>query len=558
MTPEQAKARFTEALQGSLSAREQASFDAALDADPALAREFEAFADGHAAGLADVNRWLARAAGSQPEPDSAVYAHRMVRILEGVGEGAGSRKRGRLIRVAAAIGAVAAAAAIVAVLMLPRDAGNGTVPTQQEWHTGSSVELMADGQRLYRETVNEFTPAEGITLNLSQGALVQPLAGGLRLAGGRVKVRVAEGSEYQVFIGASRIEAKGPAEFDVSTTPLLFDTISHLNPEQNPMFNTRMAARFGATGFLFTVSMLSGNAALHAEGAKQQLAAPQVLQAEAKPDKPHKAPKPEEAFEHLDKNSDGKLDATEVEQKLIDDFDDDKSGDVDLAEFQAHFKPMPPKAPTAEDEFKRLDKNGDGKLDAEETDDRMLEDFDDDSSGDVNLDEFKAHFRPRRQPPSPEDEFKRLDKNADGKLDAEEAEKRMIDDFDDDSSGDVSLEEFKKNFRPGPKPPTPEEEFKRLDRNSDGKLDDVEVEKRMLDDFDDDDNGTIDEAEFKKHFKPRPPRGPGPGGEGPGREGPGREGPGREAPGREGERPPRGPEGERPEGPGRGNRPGPR
>lgn len=558
MTPEQAKARFTEALQGSLSAREQASFDAALDADPALAREFEAFADGHAAGLADVNRWLVRAAGSQPEPDSAVYAHRMVRILEVVGEGAGSRKRGRLIRLAAAIGAVAAAAAIVAVLMLPRDAGNGTVPTQQEWHTGSSVELMADGQRLYREAVNEFTPAEGITLNLSQGALVQPLAGGLRLAGGRVKVRVAEGSEYQVFIGASRIEAKGPAEFDVSTTPLLFDTISHLNPEQNPMFNTRMAARFGATGFLFTVSMLSGNAALHADGPRQQLAAPQVLQAEAKPDKPHKAPKPEEAFAHLDKNSDGKLDATEVEQKLIDDFDDDKSGDVDLAEFQAHFKPMPPKGPTAEDEFKRLDKNGDGKLDAEETDDRMLEDFDDDSSGDVNLDEFKAHFRPRRQPPSPEDEFKRLDKNADGKLDAEEAEKRMIDDFDDDSSGDVSLEEFKKNFRPGPKPPTPEEEFKRLDRNSDGKLDDVEVEKRMLDDFDDDDNGTIDEAEFKKHFKPRPPRGPGPGGDGPGREGPGREGPGREGPGREGERPPRGPEGERPEGPGRGNRPGPR
>jgi hypothetical protein len=168
MTPEQAKARFTEALQGSLSAREQASFDAALDADPALAREFEAFADGHAAGLADVNRWLVRAAGSQPEPDSAVYAHRMVRILEG----AGSRKRGRLLRLAAAIGAVAAAAAIVAVLMLPRDAGNGTVPTQQEWHTGSTVELMADGQRLYREAVNEFTPAQGITLNLSQGALV--------------------------------------------------------------------------------------------------------------------------------------------------------------------------------------------------------------------------------------------------------------------------------------------------------------------------------------------------------------------------------------------------
>ena len=343
MTPEQAKARFAQVLRGELSAREQAQFDAAIESDPALALEFDAFADGHAAGLADVNRWLVRAAGSQPEPDSAVYAHRMVRLLEG----AGGRKRGRLVRLAAAIGAVAAAAAIVAVLILPRDTGNGdsTGPTPQEWHTGSSVELMADGQRLYREAVNEFTPADGITLNLSQGALVQPQSDGLRLAGGRVKVRVAEGRKYQVFIGASRIEAKGPAEFDVSTTPLLFDTISHLNPEQDPMFNTRMAARFGATGFLFTVSMLSGNAALHAEGPKQQLAAPQVLQAEAKPDKPHKAPKPEEAFEHLDKNSDGKLDDVEVEKRMLDDFDDDDNGTIDEAEFKKHFKPRPPRGP---------------------------------------------------------------------------------------------------------------------------------------------------------------------------------------------------------------------
>lgn len=482
MTPEQAKACFTEALQGSLSAREQAQFEQALDADSSLAREFEAFSDGHAAGLADVDRWLVRATGAQTDPDSAVYASRMLQILEGTS----TRKRGRLLRLAGAIGAVAAAAAIVAVLLIPGGTTPETAPETQQWHTGAGVELMADGQRLYGQSVSEFVPAPGVKLSLAQGALVQPLTDGLRLSGGSVKVSLAAGSHYNIFIGARRIEAKGPAEFDVRATPLQFDTLSflndsYLNPEQDPMFNTRMVARFGATGFLFTVSMLAGNAAVHGDGPTQTLAAPQVLQAEAKPEKPHKAPKPEDAFAHLDKNSDGKLDSTEVEQKLIDDFDDDKSGDVDLTEFKAHFKPMPPKPPTADDEFKRLDKNADGKLDAEETDARMLKDFDDDNSGDVSLDEFKAHFRPRRMPPSPEDEFKRLDKNSDGKLDAEETEKRMIDDFDDDNSGD------------------------------------------------------IDEAEFKKHFKPRPPRGPGPGGEGPGREGdkpPRGEGPGREGPGR--------------------------
>ena len=278
------------------------------------------------------------------------------------------------------------------------------------------------------------------------------------------------------------------------------------------MLDSRILSRFGAQGFALSLSVLVGAATLHGAGQTETLTAPQTLQAQAGPGKPGQPPKAEDVFKHLDKNDDGKLDSAEVPQKMIDDFDDDKSGDIDLTEFKAHHKPQHNPGPKVDDHFKKLDINKDGKLDSTEIPQWMITDFDDDSSGDVDLAEFKAHHKPPT-PPKPEDAFNNLDKNSDGKLDATEADAKMLKDFDDDNSGDIDKAEFKKHWRP--KPPKPEDRFNDLDRNKDGKLDATEIPKALLLDWDEDKSGDVDLDEFKKFHKP--PHGPGPGpGKGPG------------------------------------------
>lgn len=188
-----------------------------------------------------------------------------------------------------------------------------------------------------------------------------------------------------------------------------------------------------------------------------------------KPDKPIQEPQPDEKprplppeFARMDLNSDGKLDSTEMPKFMLEAMDDNKDGAVDADEFRKHHKPPVP--PKPEDVFKRLDRNDDGKLDGVEIDDRMRRDFDDDGSGDVSLDEFRKHFKPK--PPKPEEEFERLDRNKDGWLDKAEIPTRLVRDMDDDKDGRVTLDEFRTHFKPplpprpngeGPRPPRPPE-----------------------------------------------------------------------------------------------------
>ncbi|MBX3459606.1 MAG: EF-hand domain-containing protein [Planctomycetes bacterium] len=163
-------------------------------------------------------------------------------------------------------------------------------------------------------------------------------------------------------------------------------------------------------------------------------------------------------------------------------------------------KPLPP-------EFTRMDINGDGKLDRDEIPPFMLEQMDDNKDGAVDADEFRKHHKPP-VPPKPEEVFKKLDRNSDGVLDDVEIDERMRRDFDEDGSGDVSLAEFRKFFKP--KPPKPEEEFERLDRDKDGFLKKDEIPTRMVRDMDDNGDGRVSLDEFRKHFKPPQPQGDGP------------------------------------------------
>lgn len=514
-----ARDMFARALRDELTPSELAAFERTIADDAALAREFEAYADAQEGGLENVTAWLEHTGRAGDFEYRDAYDH----MVKDVIERAHGRKRGRVIQLIGAIGAVAAAAAIVAVLIMPADTATEDWPSE---NTGA-VQVMYDNYLHYSADVEKFTPARGVSLSIHNGALIRPHERGARLDRGTVLVKLEAGASYDIAVGDRHIEATGPAEFKVTADPHRLTDTQFIKPENDAMLDSRLLSRFGAQGFALTLSVIAGSATLHGAPAPQQVNAPQVVQAQANPPKPGPAPKAEDVFDHLDANSDGKLDSTEVPQKMIDDFDDDNSGDVDLTEFKAHHKPPKPgDQPKPENIFKHFDINKDGKLDNTELPQDMLDDMDDDSSGDVDLDEFKNNHKPP-QPPKPEDEFAKLDKNSDGKLDNTETDQKMIDDFDDDNSGDVDEQEFKDHWRPRPK--KPEDVFKDLDKNSDGELDSSEIPTAHVNDWDDDSSGGVDLDEFKAHHKPPPPPPGGPG-KGPGGPGKGPGGPGKGAP----------------------------
>lgn len=492
-----ARDMFARALRDELSPSELAEFEAAIERDPALSAEFEAFADAQAGGgLENISAWLAHS-GGQSEAHPNVYRD----VQNSLIQKASRRKRGRLIQLVAAASAVAAAAVIVAILIMP-----ATTDGVSEWpdNTEGQVSVLYDDYR-YFETAYSMRPASGVALDMEANTLSRPHEHGCRLDRGRVRVALQDGASYEILVGNRRISAKGPAEFEVSAEPQRYTSLSPIHPENDPMFDSKLLARFGAQGFALTLSVIAGSATLHGANAPQVVIAPQTIQAQAGPgqQQPPAPPTANDVFTHLDRNADGKLDNVEVPQQMINDFDDDSSGDVDLTEFTAHWKPPLPLDPDMA--FAALDKNSDGVIDSTETNAQMITDMDDDSSGDIDLTEFKAHYKPA------EHEFNKLDKNQDGVLDNVEVPQRMINDFDDDNSGDVDLTEFTSHWKPqppqGPGPQgTPDDHFNHLDLNSDGELDSTEVPAGMITTMDDDSNGSISLAEFKAH----PPKQPNP------------------------------------------------
>jgi Ca2+-binding EF-hand superfamily protein len=382
MTPESTRHAFDRALRDELAGSELAQFETALENDSALCAEFEAYADSRGgADLRAIDQWL-RGAGAEAARQRPLI---QPGLAESVAMAAQGRRRGRLIRIAFGAAAIAAAAVVALVVMLPRD-GVTPAPAQPTgWPAEQAgIAMLADNARHFEKAL-EFAPVTGVKLEAGNGSLLRPTLEGLELIEGEVKATLDNAVSYEIRVGDHRVWATGPAQFTASVrADGLFPRMPHQGRRPG------LLARFGGMTFELTVEAVLGQATVKAGETQTAIAEgkSQTFRAEDN----RKPPKPEEVFKVLDADDSGDLSADEAPERMLKDFDDNKDGKISRVEFVAHWQPPMRRI---EEEFRRLDRNDDGRLDAVEVERRMIDDMDDDESGFVEMPEFKKYFKPR-------------------------------------------------------------------------------------------------------------------------------------------------------------------
>lgn len=318
--------------------------------------------------------------------------------------------------------------------------------------------------------------------------------------------------------------------------------------------------------------------------------------------KPQAAVDPDQLFKELDKNSDGQLSSDEVSEdrkrffeRLVRIGDKNSDGKLSSEEFQHATKAddRPVEAPRGEgglgarpnpeDVFKRLDKDGDGKLTKSELPEPAKAYlggiFDRLGKDEITKEEFLRAGRFAAGRPgaagggNPEEFFKRMDTNGDGKVTLDEVPERgrqmverLLSTLGRDKDSSISKDEFleaaakvqagarrgndarpgsegrpderrgegnpaERGGRDGDRPPLPRI-FEKLDTNHDGKISPGELAKAAdhFKELDENSDGQLDPREL---LGPRPDGGRGPGRETDGdRPGQGRPGAGRPEAGR--------------------------
>ena len=153
---------------------------------------------------------------------------------------------------------------------------------------------------------------------------------------------------------------------------------------------------------------------------------------------------------------------------------------------KASSQPLAEQPSPAEQHFKQLDKNGDGKITPDElTDQELFKKIDANGDGSITLEEMNAYqARPGgagggQTGVDVEQRFKQMDKNGDGKITPDEfPAKEMFQKIDADGDGVITLVEMKAFFAkqaggqggPGGGNAQVEAQFKRLDKNGDGNI----------------------------------------------------------------------------------------